>query len=129
MYILAYICYDIICKKKQLKPNGNSNFQSVTTASVESTYFSSSVYKCGNTVQFQSGRNLVALTANTDYVVGTIPDGYRPVAEIGSLTLLNRSGVIGYLSIGANGTITLRPYADLPASDYAYLKATWATKL
>ena len=80
------------------------------------------ITKIGSTCVVSSGKNLAALTAGTSYDLGVLPEEYKPSTAVSSMNIISRSGAVGYLGItAATGQITLVPYADLAANEYAYL--------
>lgn len=55
-----------------------------------------------------------ALVASTDYLVTTLPDAYRPSANITKYVAVNPL-VSGKLTIGSDGQIKVTPHAAISA--------------
>lgn len=77
--------------------------------------------KKGQSVELYIGQNKVKLASNTEYRLGTLPEGYRPLRTFADMVALSRATpVMAYLSITSSGVVTLHPYGELPAGGYTY---------
>lgn len=88
----------------------DSGWQTVTVASGKQALASPpKVRKIGKVVYAQGGWNATGLAdPNTNYVVGTIPNGYRPTVTLAFNPGMSAAGSLGRMSIDPDGSVNVQ---------------------
>lgn len=105
-------------RNMQIANTNHSNLQNdlntATISSSSSTFFPTQyINKCGRVIEIKiMGLLAKALVANTEYLVTTLPDAYRPSANITKYVAISPL-VSGKLTIGSDGTVKITPHAAI----------------
>ena len=85
-----------------------------TISSSSSTFFPTQyINRSGRIIEIKiMGLLAKALVANTEYLVTTLPDAYRPSANITKYVAISPL-VSGKLTIGSDGTVKITPHATI----------------
>ena len=97
--------------------NLQNDLNTATISSSSSTFFPTQyINKCDRVIEIKiMGLLAKALVANTEYLVTTLPDAYRPSANITNYVAISPL-VSGKLTIGSDGTVKITPHAAIASS-------------
>lgn len=107
---------------RELANGINSNLMEISDAEeLVNKYVRCFYAKKGQSVELYIEQNKVEFSNNTQYTLGTLPIGYRPLRTFATMTALGRSTpIMAYLSVTSTGVVTIHPYGDLPIGGYTY---------
>ena len=94
----------------------------IKTAKLTNDYFDISVTKCGNICELQFVRNKKEIKASTGIILGTLPDGFRPIGNFNPMLTLGKQGYAAYFTLSAQGEAAITFYTDIPALTSFYAR-------